>query len=176
MKTIEELINKKPETMKEKFKDLWFDFTCYYPSRVKDGFNTCCRFFRNLRKYWSFLVSDFDFDFSCMEILILKKLSYMADYFRTARITENSVNIYNQINLVIKIGEIITEKEQFTSPEKYGGKYGVDFIGYVNTRNYKRFLDSKIDNDELMKTELRKRKARLIFYKILEQYSDSWWD
>lgn len=182
MKTIDDLL-KEPETFKEKLKDFWYDVSYYYPRRLRDGWWAIKRFCRNLRKFWGILWKDDDFDQGYLEDIILKKLIWMSDYFRTARIVVREERIYNQINLAIRVGKIAFEKD--TEDELYGsGEYGFYYyLGYVNLRNYKRFWASiKPDqlNDEEIKgmhwTELRRLKARHIFYKILSQYSSTWWD
>lgn len=185
---IDELI-KKPETFKEKLEDLWDDITNYYPSKIKDGLLAIKRFFRNLRKYWGILWSDNDFDHGYMEELIITKLTYMADYFRTARIVTGAEETYHKINLALRIGKIAFDiNPEECSPEDYGGRFGFDYIGYINTRNYKRFWpikdpsifeDSPEDNKRkglMFRNDLREKKARKIFYEILSQYSETWWD
>lgn len=183
--TLDEILNKIPETFKEKLEDVWYDITRYYPSRIRDGWWAIKRFFRNLVKYWRILWRDNNFDHGYMEELIISKLTWMADYFRTARIAVGEEDIYNKINLAVRIGKIafdINPKE--LSPENYGGIYGLDYIGYVNIKNYKRFWPtinpSFFVSDSRIRIQcienLRKLKARHIFYNLLNQYSEHWWD
>lgn len=184
MKTLDETLNKKPEIFKEKLESIWYDVTHYYPSRIRDGWWATKRFFRNLKRYWGILWEDNDFDHGYMENLLFKKLTFMADYFRTARLVEGAEKTYNQINLAIRVGRIaFDENPEEMSPESYGGNFGLEYLGYVNTKNCKRFwptIDpSFFENQEIkmyLITDLRKIKARRIFYKILSQYSETWWD
>lgn len=186
MKTLDEFLNKKPETIKEKLLDLWEDISYYYPQKIEEGWWSVCTFCRNIRKFWGILWKDRDFDHGYMEELLIKKLSWMADYFRTSRIIVEEEKIYTQINLAIRIGKIAFDLDpEKDSPENYGGEFGSDYLGHINTRNYKRFWPS-IDLIKFKEKEtkwykynlddLRKLKAKTIFYKILDQYSNGWWD
>ena len=176
--------NSKPETLKEKLEDLWFYISCFYPRKIRDGWWALLRFFRNLKRYWKVLWEDNDFDQGYLEELILKKLSFMADYFREARIVVDEEEIYHQINLALRVGKIAFDiSPEEDNPDEYGGEYGFSYLGYVNTRNYKRFWpcieesgfkDPKMGMD--YKTELRRLKAKHLFYRILTVYSSRWWD
>ena len=94
MKTLDELFNK-PETFRERVEDLWYNISYYYP---REGWWAIKTFFRNIKRYWGILWSDNDFDHGFMEELIITKLTLMANYFRTAKVTEGTEEIYCQIN------------------------------------------------------------------------------
>lgn len=176
MKTLDDLF-KKPETFKEKLEDLWYDISYYYPSLVRDFWYGIQRFFRNTWRYRDILWSDNDFDYGYLESIILKKLSFMADYFRISRIVEGEEDIYHKINLALRIGKIAFSEDD--DPENYDEHFR--YTGYINTKNYKRYWPqiSEEDFNRLLsynKTELRRIKAKKIFYRILSKYSWEWWD
>lgn len=169
---------KKPETFKEKLEDLWFDISYYYPHEIRDFWWNLKAFFRNLCKYKSILWRDHDFDFGYLEEIILTKLEYMARYFRTARIVVGEERYYEQINWALKIGKIAFGREDF-------GEGIYFFPGYVNLKTIKRFIPNFNEHDrletdhkfrEIIKDTLRKRKAKALFYRILRDYSENWWD
>lgn len=162
---------KKPETLKEKLEDLWYDLSYYYPREIKYRWWAVKRFFKNLWRYRNILASDNDFDNSYLETVLLEKLKWMADYFRTARIVEGEERIYHEINLAIKLGELAFDRELEEDESSR----------YINTKNYKKFLKNyKFGQNELtdsyFKKELRRKKAMNLFYRVLAQYSGSWWD
>ena len=169
---------KKPDTFKENLEELWFDISYYYPHEIRDFWWNLKAFFRNLGKYKSILWRDHDFDFGYLEEIILTKLEYMAKYFRTARIVVGEERYYEQINWALKIGKIAFDREDF-------GEGIYFFPGYVNLKTIKRFMPNFNEHDrletdpkfrEIIKDTLRKRKARVLFYRILRDYSENWWD
>lgn len=152
-------------TLKEKIEEI----TYYYSSKVKDWFWNFKCFCRNIKNYWGILWKDCNFDYYYLEDLILHKLVLMSEYFKTARIAYDSEKVYHQINFAIRIGNIAFK-------DKYEGQY-------VNLGTYKKYFpfvkETEIFDDYLMgmfKEELRRAKAKRIFYKILERYSQTWWD
>lgn len=179
MKTLDDLF-KKPETFKEKLEDLWYDISYYYPSRLKEFWYGVCRFLRNIRRYREILWSDNDFDFGYLDNILMTKISFMADYFRTARIIEGEERIYQEINLALRVGKIAFEWDIDKDGEAEDYK-NLNYTGYVNTRNRQRYWP-QISEENFMrhpdqnKTYLRRLKARDIFFKILSRYSSTWWD
>ena len=158
--------------MNEKLKDLWDDIIYYYPKRIKNLWISLKTFIRNTWRYRRILLNDNDFDFGYLEDIILQKLEFMAKYFRTARIVEGEEKYYEEINLCLKIGKIAFEKEEDFNEEKY-----------INIRNSKRFIKVTLDEADpehktinLYKKYLRNLKARNLFYKIISERSNGWWD
>ena len=176
---------KNMEKLKEKLEDIWFDISDYYPSRVRDFWWGCKRFIRNLKRYRHILWNDNDWDYGYLEEIVLLKLNFMADYFRTSRIAVGTERWYEEILWAIRLGEISMEKENFGDESK--GEYRFDFPGYVNTRTIKRFFPMMKEEDikrvnedtgfgKMIRTELRRRKARNLFFRILRDYEEKWWD
>lgn len=182
MDELEKLL-KKPETFKEKVRDLWFTISYCYPRDIRDFWWGIRNFFRNLWRYREILWEDHDWDFGYLDEMILTKLEFMAKYFRVARIAEGTEKTYEEICLAIRLGRIFMEKENFGDESK--GEYIFDFPGYVNTKNLNRFLPGfkdyqRLEEDEkyrgMMLTELRKQKAKNCFHKLLRDKEQTWWD
>lgn len=173
------------EKLKEILENILFDISDYYPSRVRDFWLGIKRFFRNLIRYRHILWKDNDFDYGYLDEIIMLKLKFMSNYFRTSRIALGAERWYAEILLAIRLGEIISEKEDFGYDSN--GKCIYYYPGYVNTRNIKKFIPKLTDKDikrineeekfgRLMKTELRRRKARHLFFRLLRDYEEKWWD
>lgn len=164
--------------IKELLEDFWLDLTCYYPRLIKESWWKIKNFFWNTWRYRDILSKDFDFDFGYLELLIMKKLEFMAEYFRVARIIVDEEKIYHQINLTLRIGKIAFELDVEENPEE--GYDGYEYTGYVNTRNYQRFWWGNRNPTEMelkiLKTEMRRSKARHLFYTMLARYSHLWSD
>ena len=154
---------------------------------MKDLIYSVKRFFRNLRHYWKILLTDENFDFYFLENLIQQKMFLMKNFFESpSMFLHNTKNVIKEIDLTIKIGKIFIDSEEF------GEFYSLsreDGSIYVNIKNYKRFIPyprqkcyNDLFNDEnktikcLVLEELRREKARYIFYKRLYQYAEGWWD
>lgn len=168
MSTIDDIL-KEPETFKEKLLDLWDDLTRYYPKRIREFWWDIQRFFRNTWRYRQILVKDNDFDHGYLDGILLQKLEFMADYFRTARIVEGEEDTYHQINLTLRLGKIAFEEIHFQDGR------------YCNTRNFQRFIPTKKDewtekDNEFLKDELVRRKAKCLFWKMMDKYEATWWD
>ena len=157
----------------EKLKDFLDDLVYYYPKRIKDFYYGLKNFVKNVVRYRFILWNDRDFDFGYLEDLMMTKLEFMSKYFRTARIAVGEEEYYNQINLTRRLGEIGFERVE-------------DETIYVNINNAKRFFSPGLDIEGRLKTdekfksfilpEIRRLKARSLFYKMLNEKSQSWWD
>lgn len=157
----------------EKLKDFLDDLVYYYPKRIKDFYYGLKNFVKNVVRYRFILWDDRDFDFGYLEDLMMTKLEFMSKYFRTARIAVGEEEYYNQINLTRRLGEIGFERVE-------------DENVYVNINNAKRFFSPDLNFEKRLKTdekfrslilpEIRRRKARSLFYKMLNEKSQSWWD
>ena len=140
---------------------------------IKDFYYGLKNFVKNVVRYRFILWNDRDFDFGYLEDLMMTKLEFMSKYFRTARIAVGEEEYYNQINLTRRLGEIGFERVE-------------DETIYVNINNAKRFFSPGLDIEGRLKTdekfksfilpEIRRRKARSLFYKMLNEKSQSWWD
>ena len=123
-----------------------------------------------IKKYSKILKEDRDYDFEYMLNLEKFKLKRMSEYFSKSQIISDWERVVKEINLCIKLIDIITEKD---IP---GYLYdGTKKLPYINTRNYKRFLKYIYDND-FYRDDLRQTKA-LYLYNLIRTYRmRSWWD
>lgn len=123
-----------------------------------------------IKKYSKILKEDRDYDFEYMLNLEKFKLKRMSEYFSKSQIISDWERVVKEINLCIKLIDIITEKD----PPGYLYN-GTKKLPYVNTRNYKRFLKYIYDND-FYRDDLRQTKA-LYLYNLIRAYRMmSWWD
>ena len=123
-----------------------------------------------VKKYHKILKEDKDYDFEYMLDLEKFKLKRMSEYFSKSQIISDWERVVKEINLCIKLIDIITEKD----PPGYLYN-GTKKLPYVNTRNYKRFLKYIYDND-FYRDDLRQTKA-LYLYNLIRTYRMmSWWD
>lgn len=123
-----------------------------------------------IKKYSKILKEDRDYDFEYMLNLEKFKLKRMSKYFSKSQIISDWERVVKEINLCIKLIDIITEKD----PPGYLYN-GTKKLPYVNTRNYKRFLKYIYDND-FYRDDLRQTKA-LYLYNLIRTYRMmSWWD
>lgn len=122
-------------------------------------------FIRNFIKFRRILWNDQEWDFGFLEELIITKLECMAKYWETANIVSDSRQVYQDILRAIRIGKIAFEMEEDDEEP---------FI--VNTRNWKRFMSTKISDRKIFYQTLRRYKARYVFYQILNLHSPGWWD
>lgn len=128
----------------------------------------------------------YSFDFSYMYVLEQAKLKEMYEYFKNAKILEKSnYDVYiRDISICIRLLDIILENIDLDQ-------------GYINTRNWKRFLyndiykmtehkcagksEKEIEKIQLdaaneLKWYLRNIKATRLYYKIRLYKLESWWD
>lgn len=123
-----------------------------------------------IKKYSKILKEDRDYDFEYMLDLEKFKLKRMSEYFSKSQIISDWERVVKEINLCIKLIDIITEKD----PPGYLYN-GTKKLPYINTRNYKRFLKYIYDND-FYRDDLRQTKA-LYLYNLIRTYRmRSWWD
>ena len=123
-----------------------------------------------IKKYSKILKEDRDYDFEYMLDLEKFKLKRMSEYFSKSQIISDWERVVKEINLCIKLIDIITEKD----PPGYLYN-GTKKLPYINTRNYKRFLKYFYNNDSY-RDDLRQTKA-LYLYNLIRTYRmRSWWD
>ena len=123
-----------------------------------------------IKKYSKILKEDRDYDFEYMLNLEKFKLKRMSEYFSKSQIISDWERVVKEINLCIKLIDIITEKDLpgylYDETKK---------LPYINTRNHKRFLKYIYDNDSY-RDDLRQTKA-LYLYNLIRTYRmRSWWD
>lgn len=164
------------ENLIDKIEDIWLDIRYVLPRVISEFFWNIRRYIRNIIRYRNVLAKDNDFDSSYFEDLILTKLKFMAEYFRTARIVVGEERIYQEVCWAIRLGNIAFDKEDI-----------LEYTGYVNLRDIKKYFPNLTEEDmkrieedskfgTMMKTELRRRKGRRLFFKLLEEYEWNWAD
>ena len=122
------------------------------------------------KKYSKLLNKDKDWDWEYMLDLERFKLKRMSEYFSKSQIISDWERVVKEINLCIKLIDIITEKD----PPGYLYN-GTKKLPYINTRNHKRFLKYIYDNN-FYRDDLRQTKA-LYLYNLIRAYRMmSWWD
>ena len=88
-----------------------------------------------IKKYSKILKEDRDYDFEYMLDLEKFKLKRMSEYFSKSQIISDWERVVKEINLCIKLIDIITEKDPpgylYNETKK---------LPYINTRNHNRFL------------------------------------
>ena len=151
------------ENLIDKIEDIWLDIKYVLPRVISEFFWNIRRYIRNIIRYRNVLAKDNDFDSSYFEDLILTKLKFMAEYFRTARIVVGEERIYQEVCWAIRLGNIAFDKEDI-----------LEYTGYVNLRDIKKYFPKLTEGDikrieedskfgTMMKTELRRRKGRRLF-------------
>ena len=123
-----------------------------------------------IKKYSKILKEDRDYDFEYMLDLEKFKLKRMSEYFSKSQIISDWERVVKEINLCIKLIDIVLERDLpgflYNNTKK---------LPYINTRNHKRFLKYIYDNDSY-RDDLRQTKA-LHLYNLIRTYKmRSWWD
>lgn len=138
---------------------------------------------RKLRRIWGK-----PWDFTYLLNLEQFKLKEMVAYFKKSQLTVGWEFQVRDINLCIKLIDIILEKDKYyqswlhncygSTPNKQ-----LPFPVYVNLKNYKRFMplvdDLKEDNIVLhtgLCISLRQKKALYLYNKIRAYRCEHWWD
>lgn len=166
------------ENLIDKIEDIWLDIRYVLPRVISEFFWNIRRYIRNIIRYRNVLAKDNDFDSSYFEDLILTKLKFMAEYFRTARIIVGEERIYQEVCWAIRLGNIAFDKEDILE---------YTYTGYVNLRGIKKYFPKLTEGDikrieedsrfgSVMKTELRKRKSRRLFFRLLDEHEWNWAD
>ena len=164
------------ENLIDKLEDIWLDIKYVLPRVISEFFWNIRRYIRNIIRYRNVLAKDNDFDSGYFEDLILTKLKFMAEYFRTARIVVGEERIYQEVCWAIRLGNIAFDKEDI-----------LEYTGYVNLRDIKKYFPKlteenmkRIEEDSrfgcIMRTELRRRKSRRLFFRLLEEHEWNWAD
>ena len=124
----------------------------------------------------------------------------MRDYFMTSNIVVNSKRYAQEIDLAIRLLEIIMEDDKayrdyldlnYSGPIDFNkpyndaehklpvyvnihnmGKYMVKYTK-ADIRKFKRSIKGK---ERLYAMEIRKIKAKYLYYRLLYEHSEDWWD
>lgn len=125
----------------------------------------------------------YPFDYSYMWVLQKAKLEDMLFYFSRAKyIAQKRYDSYcSKIRLTIKLLDIVIEDD-------------LTYDAYINKKNWERFLPEysfekqKLFDDkekwrlwvdkqfDLYPGLIRNKKALKLYYRLIEQYEEEWWD
>lgn len=125
-----------------------------------------------VKKYSKLLKEDRDWDWAYMLELEQFKLKRMSKYFAESQSVQGWEQMVSEINLCIKLIDIIMERD----PKGYFFNL-TRKLPYVNSRNWKRFVSQHPEpiNDYYL-DDLRQAKA-LHLYNLIRTYRmRSWWD
>lgn len=123
-----------------------------------------------IKKYSKLLKEDRDWDWAYMLELEQFKLKRMSKYFAESQLVHGWEQMVSEINLCIKLIDIVLERDQ------KGYLYsGTKKLPYVNVKNWKRFVSWYLESPYYLE-DLRKAKA-LHLYNLIRTYRmRSWWD
>ena len=167
---------------------------------IEEQWYTCQRAYHDLRcwfhhnfnmTHWKLVkesITSYPFDYSYFYSIQLVKLRQMYAYFNKSDITEDDIRIAKDIKLAISLLEIFCEKRDLYHYEYslkdsqwlgvFGGnaKYVCDVK--VNIKNLNRFdrFDHKKIAVEKFPHELYIEKAKTLYFKILKERSQNWWN
>lgn len=119
------------------------------------------------------LKNDFDFDWQFMLDLERHKLKRMHKYFTEHNIAESDSRVTKELNLAIKLIEIICGDDS--------DRLLIDgnFKKYVNIKNYKRFVTyttPQLNVSAYFRSELRVEKAWNLYHKLRQDRMRTWWN
>ena len=161
----------------------------YY--HVKDWFKNCCNK-NHFKTVWkTFCARPWDYS-ETYEVLKLRLIETKEYFKKTDIITaESSERIVKEIDLALSIYDIVSG-DKSAGHFEYVFDSSIDDIPYstsfnrlqyvperyVNLRNADRFAKNDIMKEYYKKcpNELYEDKARKLFWRMMEQYSQNWWD
>ena len=161
----------------------------YY--NTKDWFRNCCNI-QHFKTAWKTLLAR-PWDYSETYEVLKYRLIETREYFKRTDIIvkESADRIVKEIDLALSLYDIISgEKsaghweyewkiDDVYDPDK-GSLYRLKYTPerYVNLRNADRFSSNEVIRKYYQKcpNELYEDKARKLFWRVMEQYSQNWWD
>ena len=141
-----------------------------YMETLKDLFRGIKRFVINLIRYRKILWNDRDLDYAFTVDILLRKLELQERHFRKTRSTADWERMCSRISLARSLAEIAFND----------GPY--DNSVYTNINNYKRFYPWNYVPPEdrvyegYLRENVRVEKAKMLFFKVLDQNLKEWWD
>ena len=160
----------------------------YY--QVKDWFKTCCNK-NHFKTVWKTLLAR-PWDYSETYDVLKYRLIETREYFKKTNIIikESADEIVKEINLALSLYDIISgEKSAGHWEYEWNSDFSKETCNplnrliyvperYVNLRNATRFARNEIIKEYYQKcpNELYEDKARKLFWRVMEQYSQNWWD
>lgn len=183
---------------KEWIEDRKYDIDHFFKD-IRTFFRSIYQGILNFKYYFRTIYKDRDWDFCYIYYLEYKKLIRMRDYFLVSDIVINSKQIAKEIDLTIKLLDIVMEEDEpyklylnvnYSGPINFNKPYNDSdhYVPvYVNMKNLNRFLpmspeeqketeDSYLRNPHLYAMEIRKLKARYLYHKLIYERSEGWWD
>ena len=156
----------------------------YYMVRKWNDLKCWCRY--NLNRYhWNVIkkaICGYPFDYSYMLDLQRAKLEEMYNYFLHSNITEDSPIIRRDLKLIIKLLKIINEEKlcfTYEPPRNIFSNSIYKCLVNVNLNNIDRFVKNDREKKlikEKMQHELYLYKAKNLYYKLLMNRMETWWD
>ena len=139
---------------------------------------------KKIFKYIKLAYNDFDWDYYYMLILEKAKFEDIVNYFTKSNIAEEDWAVARDAKICIKLIDIIIGEDS-SYDMKYNQKnFDVIITKYVNIKNMKRFDESNyfsntyknVDLRDLIKDDLRIKKAWNLYCKIREYNMRDWWN
>lgn len=161
----------------------------YY--NIKDWFRNCCNR-QHFKTVWKTLCAR-PWDYSETYEVLKFRLIETREYFKKTNIItkESSERIVKEIDLALSLYDIISG-EKSAGHFEYEFDHMIDDIPYstalnrlhyvperyVNLRNADRFARNDVMKAYYQKcpNELYEDKARKLFWRVMEQYLQNWWD
>lgn len=148
-----------------------------------------CWFHHNFNmSHWNLVkesITSYPFDYSYFYSIQLVKLRQMYEYFRKSDLTESDKIVARDIKLAISLLEIFCEyRDLYHYEYSLKDSRWLDVFGRnakyvcdvkVNTRNINRFDHKKIVVEKFPH-ELYIEKAKTLYFKILKERSQNWWN
>ena len=165
----------------------------YY--QVKDWFRTCCNK-QHFKTVWKTLWAR-PWDYSETYDVLKYRLIETCEYFKKSDIIvkESADKIVKEIDLALSLYDIISGDksaghfEYCWDPNVDEDKEIIKYTSslnrlkyvperYVNLKNSDRFARNGVMKEYYQKcpNELYEDKARKLFWRVMEQYSQNWWD
>lgn len=123
---------------------------------------------KSQKRLLKLIKKDYNWDWEFLMELEKVKLINMSEYFSQSQIVEGWEIIVRQINLCIKLIDIICDN--------------FNDVKYVNVRNAYRFVkDVSIFKEsdwkeQFIKNDLYVLKAENLYYEIRKRFTRTWWD
>lgn len=179
--------------IKEKISDIWDDIVFYTIDKPKKIYQDIRHWIRCCAKYiqhWKFVFYccfhcypwDQDFLLRLQYEWIKKSQVYFNDHAYCSEDKLKEINRYQKICLGLL--EIMLDKRDFSDYDMKNHKVIMN-VPY-NLKNKERFpyIGIDINGNKILSTDIYENspdeyyryKARYLYYKILRDYSDNWWD
>lgn len=145
---------------------------------IRCWFRLC--FNKNHFKVIKEAICGYPFDYCYMWSLQRSKLKEMLEYFKKSNITEDNWRIVRDLNLAINFLDIMINEDElyeYTPGKNWPGNYKC--LINVNLTNIDRFVKNKDDKDFIinkMQHNLYVLKVKNLYYKLLQERSEAWWD